>query len=71
MFGNHVVVLEVGRQKVSRQKSGEVDVQQQLSQFLFCYPTTPHSTKRVSLAQLMMGHCLQTHLDLMCPTVAS
>ena len=28
--------------KNSLRKSGEVDVEQQLSQFFFCYRTTPH-----------------------------
>ena len=57
--------------KTSLKKSGEVDVQQQLSQFLFCYRTTPHSTTGVPPAQLLMGRRLQTRLDLMRPSVAS
>ena len=48
-----------------------MDVQQQLSQFLFCYHTTPHSMMGVPPTQLLMGRCLQTHLDLMRPSVAS
>ena len=57
--------------KTSLKKSGDVDVQQQFSQFLFCYCTTPHSRTGVSPAQLLMGRCLQTLLDLMRPSVAS
>ena len=57
--------------KTSLKKSGEVDAQQQLSQFLFCYHTTPHSTTGVPPAQLLMGHRLQTRLDSMRPSVAS
>ena len=57
--------------KTSLKKSGEIDVQQQLSQYLFCYRTTPHSTTGVPPAKLFMRHRLQTRLDLMHPSVAS
>ena len=38
-----------------------------LVRFLFNYRTTPHSTSTTSLAQLLMGRKLKTHLDLLHP----
>ena len=56
--------------KPSFKKSGGDDLQQQVSQCLFQYRSTPLSTTGVPPAQLLMGRCLQTRLDLMCPSVS-
>ena len=47
------------------------DLQRQLSNFLFHYRMTPHTTTRVSPAELMMGRQLRTRPDLMRPDVGA
>ena len=46
-------------------------MQKQLSRFLFCYQSTPHSTTGLSPAEMLMGRRLCTHLDLMRPDVSN
>ena len=46
------------------------DLQQQLSIFLLRYRSSPHTTTGTSPAQLLMGHRLITHLDLMRPSLS-
>ena len=49
--------------------TGNVDTR--LARFLFQYRTTPNSTTGVSPAELLMGRKLRTHLDQLCPDLAS
>ena len=44
-------------------------IQEKLSKFLFTYRLTPHSTTGVSPAELLMGHRLQSRLDLLFPDI--
>ena len=47
------------------------DLQVQLSRFLFCYRSTPHSITGIPPAQLLMGRRLRTHLDCIRPNLAA
>lgn len=47
------------------------DLQRHLSNFLFHYRTTPHTTTEVSPTELMMGWQLRTRLDLICLDVGA
>ena len=67
---NRLAECSVQTFKPSFKKSGGDDLQQQVSQCLFQYRSTPLSTTGVPPAQLLMGRHLQTHLDLMCPSVS-
>ena len=44
-------------------------IQEKPSKFLFTYRLTPHSTTRVSPAELLMGHRLRSRLDLLFPDI--
>ena len=57
--------------KVALKKGSDNDLQRELSRFLFRYRKTPHSTTGISLAQLLMGRPLKTHLDFLRPDLAS
>ena len=53
------------------QKGSDEEMQKQLSRFLFHYRPTPHSTTGLSPAEMLMGRCLRTHMDLMRPDVSN
>ena len=52
-------------------KGSDNNVQKQLSQFLFRYRSTLHTTTGLSPAEMLMGRRLQTHLDLKRPDVSA
>ena len=47
------------------------DLQAQLSRFLFCYRSTPHSITGIPPAQLLNGRRLRIHLDCIRPNLAA
>ena len=58
--------------KTAMKKSGSSgNIDTRLARFLFHYRTTPNSTTGVSPAELLMGRKLKTHLDQLCPNLAS
>ena len=57
------------KQSMRKQMGGTV--QMKVSRFLFQYRTTPHSTTRVSLAELLLNRKLRNHLDLLRPDLTT
>ena len=54
-----------------KKSASEGNIDTRLARFLFHYRTTPNSTTAVSPAELLMGRKLKTHLDKLCPNLAS
>ena len=56
--------------KSALKKLSSGSLQAQVNNFLFKYRITPQTTTGISPAQLMLGHSLRSHLDLLLPNVA-
>ena len=56
--------------KLALKKLDTGSLQSLISSFLFKYLVTPQTTTGISPAQLMMGHQLRSHLDLLLPNIA-
>ena len=57
--------------KMGLKRITEGSLQARLNKFLFQYRLTPQTTTRLSLAELMFGCRLRSHLDLLMPSVAT
>ena len=56
--------------KMGLKRITEGSLQTRLNKFLFQYRLTPQTTTGLSPAELLFGHCLRSHLDLLMPVIS-
>lgn len=61
--------IQTIKEGIKRSSTGSLETK--VNRFLFHYRTTPHTTTGETPAELLMGRCLRTHLDMMHPDLMS
>lgn len=67
---NGLVERSVQTFKMGLKRIIEGSLQSRLNKVLFQYSLTPQSTSGLSPAELLFGHCLRSHLDLLMPVIS-